>query len=835
MRIFCLSIFAILFAANVSSQAAKTEISGLANNHPDYLALRGAGLGASFAVENVEFSRDAGAFHLQSGAVTFLKPVLDQVPIAVFVGNGEFRLDPSTPQEERMIELYTGEKAVKETFKQAVFYFTDDTHAEIRGAGRAAAAGQAQAADILANFRRKMRSRRENPQSSTEAVLNGSYMDNLDADLLAGLLNPDRPKFFSAYIKGSRFEDLRFHARPFGGVPQMLSPEETALINFNPGGDMDGIWYLTHRKSEHESGTAGADEDKREIDVTHYAIDAAIAPNRDLSASAAIDFEALANGTRVVKFGLLPTLRVSAVTFQGEPTHFVQNRKKEDCGFYVILPEALQQGRKYRLEVSYSGGEVVRGAGGGNFAVGARSSWYPSIGSFRDRATYEMNFRYPKRYVLVAVGNRIEEGRGKKTAFSKWKSDIPLKVAGFNIGDFKKMTLEDGPTGTILEGFATSRAPDILRGGMFMEGIPLPQGASRAGGMSSIQGNMSPKRMMEGAVVTSQGSTQLFTHWFGPLPYGRMAITQQPQFGFGQSWPTLIYLPVSAFLDDTQRWTLLGSNTFDFANFVQQVTPHEVAHQWWGHLVGWATYHDQWISEGFSDFSAGLYLQQTGQHQRYIDFLKRWREMILEKNEYGYSANDVGPLWMGRRLSTPKTASAYRKLIYPKGGFVLHMLRQMMFDLKNGGDRRFMTMMQDFVKTHRNKDASTESFKASVEKHMTQDMDLAGDGKMDWFFNQWVYGNQVPSYALRYTLTPADDGKARLKGVLSQSGVTDDFMMSVPIYVRNQGKSIRIGSSKLYGNVSSPEFDVTLPWMPESVTVNAFHDVLAENVTVQRQ
>ena len=72
-------------------------------------------------------------------------------------------------------------------------------------------------------------------------------------------------------------------------------------------------------------------------------------------------------------------------------------------------------------------------------------------------------------------------------------------------------------------------------------------------------------------------------------------------------------------------------------------------------------------------------MQGTGQQQKYRDFLRRWGEMILEKNEFGSSANDESPLWMDQRLSTPKTGSADRKLIYPKGGFVLHMLRQMMF------------------------------------------------------------------------------------------------------------------------------------------------------------
>ena len=67
-----------------------------------------------------------------------------------------------------------------------------------------------------------------------------------------------------------------------------------------------------------------------------------------------------------------------------------------------------------------------------------------------------------------------------------------------------------------------------------------------------------------------------------------------------------MYLPVSAFLDSTQLCRLLGQGAFNFTHFIQEVTPNEVAHQWWGHMVGWSSYHDQWLSEGFADFSAGL-------------------------------------------------------------------------------------------------------------------------------------------------------------------------------------------------------------------------------------
>jgi len=53
-----------------------------------------------------------------------------------------------------------------------------------------------------------------------------------------------------------------------------------------------------------------------------------------------------------------------------------------------------------------------------------------------------------------------------------------------------------------------------------------------------------------------------------------------------------------------------------------------------------------------------------------------------------------------------------------------------------------------FVKTYAGKAATTEEFKAAVEKHMTQEMDLEGNHKMDWFFNEYVYGTQVPSYQI---------------------------------------------------------------------------------------
>jgi aminopeptidase N len=47
------------------------------------------------------------------------------------------------------------------------------------------------------------------------------------------------------------------------------------------------------------------------------------------------------------------------------------------------------------------------------------------------------------------------------------------------------------------------------------------------------------------------------------------------------------------------------------------------------------------------------------------------------------------------------------------------------------GDERFKATMQDFVQAYTGKAATTEDFKAMVEKHMTPDMDLEGNHRMD--------------------------------------------------------------------------------------------------------
>lgn len=291
-----------------------------------------------------------------------------------------------------------------------------------------------------------------------------------------------------------------------------------------------------------------------------------------------------------------------------------------------------------------------------------------------------------------------------------------------------------------------------------------------------------------------------------------------------------MYLPISAYIDSTQRWLLFGHIDTNFTGFVQEVTPHEVAHQWFGHGVSWASYHDQWLSEGFAEFAAGLFLQQAvGEkwQKDYLDFWERQRIRILKKNNYGVSPNDAGPLWMGLRLDSPNSEQAYQGVTYSKGAYILLMLRSLMSGEPGATnrDQGFIDMMHDFIESHRDSPASTESFKAIAEKHITKQMDLQKNGRLDWFFDEWVYGTEIPRYSFKYTLQPGEGGKTKVHVELTQSEVDENFAMFVPIFADYGKGMVRLGQLGIVGN-STRAADFTLDQKPKKIALNAYKDVL---------
>jgi aminopeptidase N len=545
------------------------------------------------------------------------------------------------------------------------------------------------------------------------------------------------------------------------------------------------------------------------VDASHYEIDTTL-DGTSLRGTATVTFTPVTDGVRVLPINLFQRLRIRTATIDrgGSPVPVAVLQEEVAQGVFtstdpadvaVQFREPLTRGTPVRLTLTYEGRDVVQSVGAGAFAVGARDSWYPNLGIFDDLATFSMTFRFPSRNDLISVGEQVSERveGGQKVAV--WRSQVPIRVAGFNYGDYQKRSQTDKETGISADVYVLP-GPYIS-----MAGTPLAD-----------------------ALNTARVGAQ----YFGVPPFQRVSLTQQPQLASAQSWPTMVFLSTFSFIGGTDVAAGLGLDPRSLQGlkeFGNTVGWHEVAHQWWGHQIGWATYRDQWLSEGFAEFTAGLMVEVTSGRRKADDYWGQKRSDVLGRTT-GVGNSDAGAITQGVRLRTPRSPGAGQAMMYFKGAFVVHMLRMMMYEEgRPDPDAPFKAMMADFAKTWSGRNPSTDDFKAIAEKHMTRDLNLAGDGKLDYFFNQWVYGTDIPTLTSKLEATDVGGGKYRIAGTITQAGVAPEFRTRVPIYLDLGNDRLgRLGSIQLAGSTTvKVNVEVALPQKPRRVFINAHHDVLA--------
>jgi hypothetical protein len=767
------------------------------NTNAYYQQLRGLLPGGEvIQVNNLELRRDAATFTFRHGDIAFYGEVNGKVTGAVFKGDGHLHITPPTAEERHNLSLVNHSEEFDEDFDQVVLRFTDATAVELHK-GSAGKSGPDNSC---------IRAGQE-----FQSFARHDLHDNYDLRLLEDVLSPKAGGYFMAAIHGRKNAHLSFILDPQGA--EAVAPEEVELMNWNDWGESVPLAF--HRAGEYSNGIPNGNEPNAPYRIMNENLDVSIEKNGFLSGTATVELRAEQDGVRVVPLDLYPTLRVSrAETGDGQPLDFVQERKEDDPDFGVVLAKSLNKGELTAIRITYGGKDVVMDEGGANYYPVARESWYPNASSgLGNYATYRMVFHVPKGLELLATGTKVSESSEGKVTTSAWKTDVPLAVVGFNLGRF-----------TMKEATVQGKLGDNLTIDAYANTTPPDNFAQMSGG---VLGTLNTTSMLGVQLSQGQAAAQLYTAYFGQLPFARVAVTQQYACNYGQSWPMLVYLPICGFLDTTQQH-FMGLRPEDM--YWKVVTPHEVAHQWWGQTVGFRSYRDQWMSEGFANTSASIFLQATrAKPDDFREFWKQQQKLITEKNAQGFRPIDVGPVTMGFRLSTQKTGwDIYQNLVYPKGAYILHMVRMMMWTPKEG-DRRFIETMHDFLQSYRLQAATTEDFKSVVERHMSPGMDLDGNHRMDWFFNEYVYGTELPSYHLESQITQSGDATS-LHLKLTQSSVPPGFKMIVPLYLElANGSVIHLGSVMMVGPMTTDQ-TVQLPKPPSPVKramINYFYDVLS--------
>ena len=178
----------------------------------------------------------------------------------------------------------------------------------------------------------------------------------------------------------------------------------------------------------------------------------------------------------------------------------------------------------------------------------------------------------------------------------------------------------------------------------------------------------------------------------------------------------------------------------------------------------------------------------------------------------------LGPLDVGVRASTKDFPEGHILQVYHKGPLVLHMLRELLRE-QTGSDEAFVSVLRDFLKAHQGGLAGTEDFRAVVERH--------APGDWSWFFEQWVYRAEIPTYRWSYQsgrLGARNEYSLQL--TVERSDVPEDFRMPVPVEV--ELKNGDVTTFHVLVDENHEVFRETLPAPAKRVVFNPDYAVLAK-------
>lgn len=787
-----------------------------------YLQLGQVGLDPSRVYEVRDASIDRSAIHisLDGGTIAFTKDVMGRITGAFFAGDGEILLEPPNRLERQSMSLFTGMAILEEHFATAYFRFNDDVFSDLRPGLRETGNKQ--------EFVDQWQSAAQNLSGVDAMRLLVSFSAMLpvkDSDLGAPKTSPE-----------TNSDDEYFHARlqgtKLGVFDVSFDSEATEQIEAGQArtGD-DGISYYdvwTSFSPEHTglpraSKSATAVPRKDWLQILAYRIDTEVQPPKRIHAHAYMRLETKQSGFRVMFFELSRFLNVESVKLQGQPVEFIHNPAVEGTQLArrgndlvaVVLPENAKAGQKLELDFVY-GGEVLAQAGTGLLYVGERGTWYPNRGM--EMADFDLTFEYPPGWTLVATGkptavaatNASENAAGLQ--IGRWVSERPIPVAGFNLGKYKEATTRAGTV--TVETYATFDVERNFPTAPIQEVVPTPLPALHQPPRIIVPLHPSPARNEASVGESAAEAIRYYSDRFGAYPYSKLALTQMPGEE-SQGWPSLVFLSSYAFLDAQERQQLHLSP--DEMSLQSTIPAHETAHQWWGDLITWNTYRDQWFSEGLANYCALMMLEDKNP-AAFRAVMEKYRIDLARKNKDGIAPMDAGPVTLGGRLLSSRFPQGYEAITYGRSTWLFHMLRTMLNDgvaeqhggkIQYGPDEPFVRDVKKFRDRYEGQAITTRELLDVFAEDLPPALRYEGKSSLDWFLHGWINGTALPKLQLKNVKFAAKGNSTIVTGTILQKEAPADLVTSVPLYAESGRMSVLVG--RVFADGQESTFRISAP------------------------
>jgi hypothetical protein len=796
---------------------------------PLYRALRSVGLDPQhvYRIREAAIDREDVHLFLSDGTLAFTQSVDGRVTGAYFEGEGEVLIRPPDRRERASLGLFTKQGVLEEQFSSGYLRFNDDTANELQQYLRPAEDGEAFVARNDALARRL---------ATMDAMRLTIAFTSEPSTAAVGPSGPVPDRYLHARVASDHLGifDVYFDTRS----PEQIIVAQTTTVHEETYYDLWMSFPMRSVRNDALSpsrfhGPTGPAFTRDLFQVTKYTVFGTIEPSLNFAATAKLDGTVRQAGARILMFELSRYLHLKSVEADGKPLEFIQNEAIEGSELSrrgndlvaVVFPQPLHAGTPLRLEFNY-GGSVLSDAGGGLFYVGARGTWYPNRGVAM--ANYDITFRFPQPWTLVATGKQVSVEQEDGQWIGHWISEGSIPIAGFNLGRYVRSTAKAGEV--VVESYATRGVENVMTQPSHAEmpptsQSPIPPDVSS----SSIRSSALPNPALAGAQLATEAAAAITSleKMFGAYPFSSLSLTQRPGTD-SQGWPGMIFLSSYVYLTPAQREALHVSSA-DNVLFGEVMMPHEVAHQWFGDRVSWASYHEQWLLEAIANYSVLMLLEPRRSTDEQV-MLQAYRQLLATKSKDETPFVEAGPVTLGVRLASSKFPAGYDIITYGRGTWLLHMLREMFRDSSrsaenpDGNDQVFLSLLRNLYDRYQGKEITNADFELAVEEVLPKSLWFENRKSLDWFFDGWVNGTAFPRFEIKDVRFSTRTGNSTVSAIVRQTDAPDDLVTSIPVYGL-------VGDNRIYlGRVfaEGQETRISLPVPPgvKRVILDPYRTVL---------
>jgi aminopeptidase N len=411
-----------------------------------------------------------------------------------------------------------------------------------------------------------------------------------------------------------------------------------------------------------------------QVRITRYAIDVTLDLQKHaLSAEARFSIRARQAKVRAFDLALSPECTIQKLTVDGKPAD-----RTRDGEWITVSPQGpVDSRRDSEVYVRYKGFGKERLLPGGDVLstegsyLRPESRWCPAIGYLEFRSPVTVRITVPKGQFALGPGVlKSEKPAADGGTTYTWECKQNAMGVAIAAGPWQKLEGKAGdvPVTVLLWKKDAARAAHILD--------------------------------------VAEQSVALFERLYGRFPYDKLAIAEIPFFPGGYSPTSMVLLGELLFAKNSRITKLFDA-----------VIAHEIAHQWWGNLVVPQGPGAGWLAEGFAEYSSILYTEHTlGE--------KAFRRALWDAKQQYHFLNQNPPEEAIIDTDPFNQQGSYMGVVYSKGAYVLHMLRQVI------GDEAFYATLKGFLDKRRYGLGTIADFEAEADKRSGQ--------KLEWFFDQWL-------------------------------------------------------------------------------------------------